>query len=400
MLSNSAGSLFPSRRRNLASRVSNTLEQETTIPNSLNSPNPSRRPGSPGRSSTLIGTQVVSQPSAPPEKFSTVTLPNVAPVSIMTTPRAVHVNNPQVPKIESTIEDKPEINAKNVDTELLSYGYVPINKVLLGQGSEAQRIKYVKAYNPYGELVYIFLDGEGMCQGNLCTTMDEVKTGTIIPSTLRMTAAECNNLDVCGLAFECEEGICTLHRRKDNPVEFDEQLFAHSRLINTPGRDYLWGKTMALPYPIVRLSEIRANPSLVLAATDESFKRMRNTFYDLTIKELAETGGLYNRLDQEARKFQNNAKIFSSNLMNDIIQLENFAEEHKSLRNPSEDQKQNYRLILSNLRKRHEFLEEYLRHVDHYSRAQTQLSSMIEDLAKLNMKMERTIGNLGKVLPD
>lgn len=157
---------------------------------------------------------------------------------------------------------------------------------------------------------------------------------------------------------------------------------------------------MALPYPIVRLSEIRVNPALVLASTDESFKRMRNTFYEFSIRELTETGKLYNRLDVEAKKFQNNTRIFSSSLMNDIVQLENLADEHRALRNPTNENRQNYKLILANLRKRHEFLEEYLRYIDHYSRAQVQLNSMIEDLMKLNMKMEKTISSLGKVLPE
>lgn len=391
----SAGSLFPSRRR----RYPTIPEQETTT---SGSPIISGRPGSPGRPSMTTSTVSVSQPSAPPEKFSTVTLPSVTPVTIMTTPRAVHINNstekPQTSEPMNPVE--PEINAKNVDTELLSYGYVPINKVLLGEGSTEQRIKYIKAYNPYGELVYILLDGEGMCQGNLCTTMTEVASETTIPYTLKMTAAECNNLDVCAIIFECEQGVCALHRKKDNPVEFDEQLFVHNRQIGTPGRDFLRNKTVALPYPVVRLSEIRVNPERVLIASDESFKRMRNEFYKISINELNETNKLYNRLSVESKKFQTNAEIFSKSLMNDVIQLENLAEEHRSINSSDKNQKQNYKLVLINLKKRHEFLEEYLRYIDYYSQSQNTLNSMIEDLNKLNLKMETTINKLGKVLSE
>ncbi len=332
-------------------------------------------------------------PSVP---MPSVLSPSVPMPSVSQGPRSkVSVAELEMPS-EMSMEGQGE---KNVDQELLAYGYVPLNKILLSGPDQMERIRYIKAYNPYGELVYIYLDDQGYCQDNLCSSMVETQTGEAIPYTLRMTASECNNLDVCGVIFECEQGICSLHRKKDNPVEFDERVYQHTRLVGTPGRDYLWNKSIAMPYPIIRLSEIRANPKAILLATDESFKRMRNVFYETAVQELTKTGSLYNSLEVEAKKFQVNASVFSQKLMNDIIQLEGIADEHRLVPAPDETQKQNYRLVLANLRKRHEFLEEYLRHVDHYSRVQSMISSMIEDLKGLNMKMEGTIQSLGFVLP-
>ena len=86
--------------------------------------------------------------------------------------------------------------------------------------------------------------------------------------------------------------------------------------------------------------------------------------------------------------------------MRDISLLESISNEHRMLRSPNETQRQKYRLVLSNLRKRHEYLEDYLRNIDHYTRSQSILNSILDDLLKLNMKSETILNNLGKVLPE
>lgn len=407
-------STLATRRR--SSNVKTVTSPEIESPNSITG-----RPGSPGRpgsalpavSPTIPSVPPMVSPSVsspmyppftPPNEVSTVTLPNTTPVSIMTTPRAIHIGSleqGQLSTNELTGSQSIDLTGlQNVDAELIKYGYIPINKILLDEKTPSQRIKYIKAYNPYGELVYILLDGEGVCQGNLCTTMNEISSAESIPYALKMTATECNNLDICGVLFECEKSILTLHRRKDNPAEFDEQLFIHERLLGTPGRNYFRDGSVSMPYPIVKLSELRINPEAVLISSDESFRRMRNEFYKLADTELVGTNKLYNQLDLQAKRFQNNAASFSTKLLNDINQLETLASEHKALGTLNDIQKANYKLVLSNLRKRHEFLEEYLRHVDHYNQAQNVLNSMIEDLNQLNIHIEATINNLGKVLPE
>jgi len=285
---------------------------------------------------------------------------------------------------------------KNIDVELSNAGYTPITKILI-QSSDSNRIKYIKTYNTHGKLVYVYLDCDGNCSDMDCVQMSEVTEGLNVPYTLRTTAASCNNLDISGIAFECGEGICALHRKRNNPMDFDEYLFTPEDHQHT---DIMYTKGMAMPYPIVRLSEIRSNPDLITASIDESFINMRNTFFDLSNKEVNETISLLNKLEVESRNFLITARNVISQLNSDIQVLEKMAAEHRTAKNPTAEMKKNYRLILVNLRKRHEYLEEYIRYTDYFSRSQGALSTVVDDISKINAKISNISKNLGKVLPE
>jgi len=135
-----------------------------------------------------------------------------------------------VPPIEEEIEIETEIPEEGfvihktkeeipsgmteVQKELIDMGYVPISKIVINKEGDMEA-KYIKVLNKYCQPVYIELDTEGVLSVEKGTVSHiEMKTAMETPYDIRMEALECAGKDVCGVAFECEGGVCTLMKEE------------------------------------------------------------------------------------------------------------------------------------------------------------------------------------------
>ena len=98
-----------------------------------------------------------------------------------------------------------------MESELLSFGYVPLNKIVIkNQSDELMSDQYVKAVNKMGQKVYILLDADNMQNIDSDLTLVETKNGNIIPYSLKNGALKMAGMDASGIAFECQGGLCVV----------------------------------------------------------------------------------------------------------------------------------------------------------------------------------------------
>ena len=277
-----------------------------------------------------------------------------------------------------------------VDVELRNMGYVPIVKYLSRdpKNPSAEFVSYIKAYNPYGEIVYIQMDAEGSVLFD-DTCVSEIRTEEpvkAIPYSTRISGIECAKFDVCGIAFECNGTLCTLKHDINKPGEFEETLKIFTPCVGgTKERSMV---DTPILYPIIKLTELRsADPQLLLNLSSGVFRRYRNKLSTEIMATLNGVSGIYNDICDEHVKFVKKTAEIDQALSDCINTLEAITAEfrNKPKLMEIEDNKKKYRLALVNLAKRNELFEQLMRIVTGYNRTRSEASIILNELNKLNI---------------
>lgn len=150
-----------------------------------------------------------------------------------------------------------KINEDNIDQFLLSKGFAPVARVHL----DNKKTSYLKAFTKLGHMCYIQLDVDKPVireQDLSLIKHDKITKEPIKDGRLHLD--ECAKLEVCGIAYECNDGICVLKRDLES-LDLKEDIFTVTEL---PSVQYGIEKNAPLSYPIVLYSEIIANEDAVL----------------------------------------------------------------------------------------------------------------------------------------
>jgi len=234
------------------------------------------------------------------------------------------------PRVKSKIEEnkhktKPTknittstISKTNLENELLSYDYLPIEKIIIRDKTNGEKAKYLKALNKLGQTVFIDLDADTSVQLNHNDQIFVESTKNTLSYSSKLGSMKSLDLDVCGVAFQCHNGICTLCRdhRSSIPIEssftsVDNKLPKIGIINDNP-----------IPYPIVRLSEIRENPFLVLKTINRATKKLRNISYDECILSIKETTHIIGDLSSTYKKFTHLQEVKFKSISESIEILE------------------------------------------------------------------------------
>lgn len=158
------------------------------------------------------------------------------------------VKRKKSPRIKQDLECV-SIHHDELEKELKELGYTP----LLGILAEKE---YMKAINPMGQTVYILIEnGQGIVDLK-CT-----ETEPIMTYGAKVSALQASDLDV---VFECE-GLCFLERHVDNKhVTIKECHFSLPQKLDC-----------CISYPIIKLSDIKNNPSMV-DYVDKTIRCLKN----------------------------------------------------------------------------------------------------------------------------
>jgi uncharacterized membrane-anchored protein YhcB (DUF1043 family) len=247
--------------------------------------------------------------------------------------------------------------ASSLEKELISKGYMPMEKVIIREKTN-DKARYIKSMNKLGQTVFIDLDSEGTIQVNpQDITLTQTNKSTMVPYSAKMGTMNCLDLDICGVAFECSNGICTLQRdiRSTTPVETTfttvEDYAPKTALV----------KGSPVAYPIVRLSEIRNNDQLVLKTINKATRKLRNDSYGNCIHHLRESSHLINNLSAEYNRFIDHQRNLFKSLSSSIESLEDSVLEIDDVDKLNSDEKEVYALKQYNLKERNDYVIELLK---------------------------------------
>lgn len=164
-------------------------------------------------------------------------------------------------------------NSDNIDAFLISKGFAPITRIHMKHpSSKDDNVSFIKAFTDLGHMCYVKLDIDQPIKRDNDLSLTKVDTISKEPiKDGKLSVDECGRLDVCGVAYECNEGICVLRRDLES-LDLLEDTFT----VTEPS-SLLHGfeKREPLAYPIVLYSEIVANEQAVMWNIARSTARLK-----------------------------------------------------------------------------------------------------------------------------
>jgi hypothetical protein len=249
----------------------------------------------------------------------------------------------------------------SLENELLDAGYAPLSKIVIRAEGGDKRTQYIKAINKKGQKVFVLVDVNGYTTARATDlTLVEAHSASIVPYSLKTGAYNCAGKDVCGVAFECgSDAVCVLSRGSNDltPKEanfvFVEQAAPAAATLESEGS--------IMTYPVIRLSEIRANPDLVLINTDIVTRRLRNTAYTSELQELVTLRQSIDELNMSFNRFNLMREDAARKLNQTLSQLEQWNDQYIANPPTSDVGKDRYRRLQFNLASRNEGIATLLR---------------------------------------
>lgn len=294
------------------------------------------------------------------------------------------------------------VSQDSIEHDLAKLQYIVTAKVLIdsGNGPEA---RYLETINPRGKKVFIELDNEGfiaVTPNDL--TLHEGKMATVIPYSVKVGALECAGLDVCGIAFVCDNGICTLSSDYANDNKQVETNFIYTENpeieVKSDGAARLADRIT--PYPIVRLSELRRKPDVVLKNVDEVTRRIRNTAYAGCISDLKASEDAIEKLQATFAEFKKAQLDVSSRLTNSLKELEKVNEQYIHTPPVTDTQIKNHQLMITNFKKRHELAVDLLYTCKRVGKIRDEINSITQQLKEATSSLKKEFSGVEYVLTE
>lgn len=231
--------------------VSDIPTEEVTVVREIPQSPPSRRT----RRVTIIEPEV---PSRSPESCPPCQGVPSAPCQGVPSARI------QVPRKGVAMSSVTEaVSRMSLEEELVKNGYVPLERIIVNENCGPGKSRYVRAQNKVGQIVFVLVDVDGYIGIRpQDLTMVESKNASVVPYSIKRGAYECAQVEVSGVAFDCKDAVCIVAREDGETPKETNFIYAGRRVDATAvvGDDII-------SYPVIRLSEIRANPDLVLCNT-------------------------------------------------------------------------------------------------------------------------------------
>lgn len=292
------------------------------------------------------------------------------------------------------------ISNSSLENELLNAGYAPLSKIVIRADGGEKRTQYIKAINKMGQKVFILIDVNGYTTARSTDlTLIEAHNASIVPYSLKTGAYNCAGKDVCGVAFECgSDAVCVLTRApndltpKESNFVFVEQHSQSAATIESEGS--------IMTYPVIRLSEIRANPMLVLQNTDIVTRRLRNSGYTALLQELATTQQSINKLNEAFVRFNNLRESVAGKLNSTLTQLEQWNSVYMNNPPTTDEAKDKYRALQYNLALRNENIGVLLRSMKKIADLHISIDNITKEINDITEFDEKEFINVDRAVSD
>jgi hypothetical protein len=313
----------------------------------------------------------VTQSLTRPEVINTV--PQQVALSTVQQSAPIQVPTPITGLSSSDINSYQDlINQVSIEKELMMAGFVPLEKILIQNNSSNTLVgKFVKVLAKNGQTAFVMIDQNGyVSTQERDVPMIVSAQASSIPYSIKMGAVNCAGLDVCGVAFDCSDSVCVLLRQDDSVPHETNFIYppevSGGRLSGTQASQGSYatdGKkeiattpfdaSALIAYPVVRLSEVRVAPAIVLENIDMVTKRIRNIAWKTATEDLDMMLKATDQLRNTIVHFNEVRSVAAKNLFDSMDEAERV---YHLLSNPvpTDEGRQKFQLIQFNLRRRNE----------------------------------------------
>lgn len=275
------------------------------------------------------------------------------------------------------------ISKSSLEKELREFGYTLINKIVIRGNNGEKRTQYVKAVNKFGQKVFILVDINGFTAAHSTDlTLIESNNANVIPMSMKNGAYNSAVDEISGVAFECgSDAICVIVRE---PEDFTpkEANFVYMQK-HTESIGILETEGNIVVFPVIRLSEIRANPDLILQNTNNVTRRLRNAMYISANEELTDMYQSLLKLNQSFVLFQNQRAEIASKISTTLDQLDNWNNFYINNTPSSDDEKDKYRNLIYNLTIKNDNVTSLIRSMNKIAEHKSTIDSLSKDIDDL-----------------
>jgi len=283
-----------------------------------------------------------------------------------------------IPEIKEEIQVVPE-GMTDVQKELIDMGYAPISEIVITKEG-AMEAKYIKVLNKYCQPVYVELDTEGVIAIEKGTVVHvERQEATETPYDIQVEALECAGKDICGVAFECEGGICTLMKEEEITTTPRKTTFIRAE------REKEASANMAeddIAYPVMKFSEIKSNPQVATEIQNKATMRLRNQSYDNLVQEIEDMAQLINALVIEFNAFNDMRDNLSAGVHERLVNLERLKNSYLMTPPVNEAEQEEYQVVLKDLCRQNRIVINILQCGMKLVKEKEFLQKLVQDISK------------------
>ena len=286
------------------------------------------------------------------------------------------------PSTASFSDFKGEVADQNIEKALLERGFISTEKILTKDENGNVVCRFIKARDNLGHALYIELDTSSKDNMGYVTVCDDdpvisvSREASVIPYSLKVGSFEASSSSLFGVGFECDNQVCVMSR-KDNSLEPVETVFSYSKDMGVQEKH-------PIPFPIVKLSEVLANPEAVLKNISGSHARMRNIAFQSCVKDVTAMLDHSGNLSGEVQRFANKSKEVAETLENTIKYLEDMHDKYMQVGAKNEQDLANLKAIRFNLNKRADLQSDFIS-LCHSMRERAQRIAVLkQELKELN----------------
>ena len=290
----------------------------------------------------------------------------------------------------------PGTRDQTIEKKVADLGFAPIKKTLVKRPNGQIEANYIKVTDKNGYQSYIKLnvDANVMVRPEDLTTIESVDASNI-PYSIRISALDKVGLDVSGVAYECDKGICVLN--KGNPDSKASETFLS--YIEKPIKSNIVEAEMPVPYPVVRLSDVLENPTLVMRNIEKSSINIRAEMAASYVKHLNEMVTINSEEFKGLDLSMKASGIAMNQIMGSLVSLEKLRRVYDFNPPTTLEQKQKYDKVVDNIRIRYDKLNQLLRitneAIRQYKQAKAQLiegyKGLISELDSQFLGIDKTI---------
>ena len=287
------------------------------------------------------------------------------------------------------------ITAIGLEGELLNARYQIEGTITLSNERNERRVQYIKAINANGQRVYIIVDVNGVLAPQRNLTMVALNAPTRVHHSTKSGAYDCVKDAVSGVAFEIGvDGLSTIIRDRETlePVEINYAVVSRDINMETDNA----GTVMT--YPIIRMSEIRADAPQVLQNTDIAFNCLRTTTLVSHKDAILEATESIKNMTEAWVSFNTVRYDVANALADDIRQLSHWSAIFNARTIVTDTDRDKVNSIQRNLAIRHERLEDILRLTRKVINRVTQIEVITAEINTITQLIENNNRDLGTIL--
>jgi hypothetical protein len=285
----------------------------------------------------------------------------------------------------------PGMTDQTVEKRVAELGFMPLVKTLTRKADGSTEARYIKAVDSLGNISYIQLnvDSNVTVQPHDLLTIESVDASNV-PYSVKNGSMAAVNLDVSGVALECTNGVCMLSQ--DSPDRPRNESFL--TYIDKPKDTVVVEADSPVAYPIVRLSDVLENPTLVMKLIEKATKALRWEVYNKSVRMLQIADDKMKETRNVGSLTLRAINIALNHIMESLSELEARRQGYE-LRPPSGPMEtETYDLLVYNIKYRQDKLKELLMLERNVGTYVSSFNGLLESFKEMQKELDDRFGGI------